>query len=118
MTTTGTDVIRSALRARKFNLAARAKDLGMPCNALQDFSLAARLRQRKCARSRWTYGRAGNVIYDPVADRLRPAMKHSPKPPGAYPPPAFTPTPLDDGGGPHPVKPQPPAARAPRPGWA
>jgi len=37
MTTTGTDVIRSALRARKFNLAARAKDLGMPCNALQDF---------------------------------------------------------------------------------
>jgi hypothetical protein len=117
---TGTDALRSALRARKFNLAARAHDMGMRKDLLEAFLAGSTTLTPRQLATLTTELFGGHAVYDPAIDRLRPTRQQPPLPLGSGPPPLdASKLPTFTGGPPPPqtgygFKPVPKAKRA---GW-
>ena len=119
--TTGTDVIREALRVRnrKSNLIAIARDIQVSPHLLDSFierkaSLSPDIL-RKLTTELW----GGQAEFDAELNLLRSANKTPPMSMGSRPPRCER-KPVDHPGytmGPQPVKPERPKAKTPRPGW-
>jgi hypothetical protein len=116
---TGTDAIRSALRARKLSRALIARDIGVPSDDLETFAnsssakLAPEILQRLAS-----HLFAGSAEYLPELDRLRSTNRAEPLPMGIAPAP-FVPTPGPVHAGPVAAQtgyPQPSPPKT-RPGW-
>jgi hypothetical protein len=118
--TTGTDLVREALRGRnrKLNLAGLARSLGLPADRLENFAegkvtLPAETMQA-IVKALW----GEHTEFDAEADALRPSNRTPPTPLGVHPP-KFESVPLNfQTGAPPPQSGYAPAQpKKPRPGW-
>jgi hypothetical protein len=85
--TTGTELIRQALRARnaKLNLSIFGRDLGLSGDQLHNFIFADATLTPEALRKLADYLWAGNTQWDEATDRLRPTKRQEPTPMGVLP---------------------------------
>ena len=121
--TTGTEIIREALRTRKSkqNFAIVARDLGISSETLLAFCDGKRSLPNAVLQALVKELWHGHAEFDPVTDRLRPTVQDLPRPMGIRPENTL-PLPKYQAGAaqvaPRPVKePVPDAKVKPRPGW-
>jgi hypothetical protein len=119
-TTTGTDVLRKALKAR--NLAVLGKELSVPKHVLEEFMWGKRDIPPALKVSLTEYIFGGAITFDNTIDRLRSSNRTEPTPLGVKPPPCVRSNVKYvvggmNGIGPQPVKPVKALPKVPRLGW-